>query len=65
MTDISQKSDGYQITEEVIQKAISTDLNCNFEDVKVQEINKSLGSNKGEGFTCILFALGIIFQPSF
>jgi hypothetical protein len=60
MANNVQKSDGYQITEEVIQRSIATDLNCNFEDVEVQEINKSLGSNKGEGLTCILFALGTI-----
>ena len=60
MTDRVQKEeDGHQITHEVLQRAIAIDRNCNFEDVKVQEISKSHGSNKGENFTCVLFALDI------
>ena len=50
---------GYQISHELLQRAIAIDQNCNLEDVKVQTISKSTGSNKGENFTCVLFALQV------
>ena len=49
---------GYQITHEVVQRAIAHDFDCNIENVKVEDIKKSAGAGKGEGYTCVLFALG-------
>ena len=54
-----KKQQGYQITDEVIQKAIANDFNCNIESIKVENIKKSEGAGKGEGYTCVLFALDI------
>ena len=57
MTDT--KTNGHQINKVVLAKAIAQDRKCNTKDVKVEEISKSQGSNKGENFTCVLFALDI------
>ena len=61
MSDLAEKSHGYQITDDVIQNAIVNDYNCGIEtqDVKIEDIKKSQGANKGEGYTCSLFALDI------
>ena len=61
MSDLAEKSHGYQITEDVIQKAIVNDYNSaiDIEDIKILDIKKSQGANKGEGYTCVLFALDI------
>ena len=53
------KAKGYQITSEVIQKAIANDFNCSIEHIQIQDIKKSEGAGKGEGYTCVLFALDI------
>ena len=50
---------GYQITHEVVQRAIAHDFDCNIENVKVESVKKSAGAGKGEGYTCVLFALDI------
>ena len=50
---------GCQITHEVVQKAIANDFDCSIENVKVEDIKKSAGAGKGEGYTCVLFALDI------
>jgi hypothetical protein len=50
---------GYQITHEVVQRAIANDFDCSIENVKVEDIKKSAGAGKGEGYTCVLFALDI------
>ena len=50
---------GYQITHEVVQRAIANDFDCAIENVKVESIKKSEGAGKGEGYTCVLFALDI------
>ena len=53
------RAKGYQITSEVIQKAIANDFNCSIEHIQIEDIKKSEGAGKGEGYTCVLFALDI------
>jgi hypothetical protein len=55
----SQREDGYQMTNDHLSTAISTDKKCKVEEVVIESISKAEGSNKGENFTCVLFAVEI------
>lgn len=58
MTD-NQRENGFQITKEVLAKAVANDKHCNVADVVIESFTKTEGSNKGEGFTCVLFAVDV------
>jgi hypothetical protein len=55
----SMREDGYQITNALLAKSIATDKKCKVEDIVIEELSKSKGSNKGENFTSLLFAVDI------
>ena len=55
----SRSNNGYQITHEVIQKAIAKDLNTCIENIMIENISNSEGAGKGEGYTCVLIAINI------
>jgi hypothetical protein len=54
-----QRENGYQITNDHLSKAIATDKKCRVEEIVIEDISKTEGSNKGENFTCVLFAVEI------
>ena len=52
-----EKQDGHQITVESLEIAIRNDIKA--DSVKVQSFETSAGSKKGEGYTCVIFAVEV------
>jgi hypothetical protein len=55
----NQSENGYQITKAHLSKAIAADKKCQVEEIVIEDISKTDGCNKGENFTCVLFAVEI------
>lgn len=59
MSEIPKKVDGYQITHELLAKAIAKDHDCTENEVVVQDFSMAEGSNLGENFTCVMKAVEV------
>ena len=54
-----EKTEGYQLTKENIAHGIANNKNCDVDDITILDFSTKAGSNKGENFTCIIYALDI------
>ena len=54
-----KKKEGYQITKENLSLGIAKNRNCDVDDVTIKDFSINAGSNKGENFTCVIYAVDI------
>ena len=59
MADGEEKPDGHQITRENLALAISNQRQCSVEEVDIKDFSSKAGSNKGENFTCLIYAVEV------
>jgi hypothetical protein len=55
----SKREDGYQITNDLLAKSIANDKKCTVDNVFIIDFSKTKGSNIGENFTSLLFAVNV------